>query len=764
MFDLKVNPFAENVFSGTLETEPTLPELYMSESKQLLAVIQTLCPRQATFSRSAGLGAVLLSPKAGAGKTHLLARLAQEHKSSIHICRLAFTDPDKMCWSEWCRELLMSCHHSKDPQSDHTVLTGCTAFALANATGELIAEGAIPCESPATASSWLRAHSRKLFDASEADNPSVLWFQSEYDSLLPQVVKRLAKNLNIDANILTDWLDWLFRYSSLSAAESSLSERRAAQKAFMLESDLLAGIADDITAKQAVRVLGKLLTSEMPLVFAMDDLDWFYRDEASALRLARMLSEFSKWVPHSLTLISANEDTWHETFVKGLPEAIRDRLASHTITLNGIPQAMWQAFLTCRAEPSEVAADAVERVCRSLFQKHANEAAMMPRQLIRAAALTWLTKSSATELEPKKEEVNSSRPKEQPEEDPKGMSQINFAITSRDGKGTRAMGETTNSPNEGIEDDSANLWENAMGDIRSLIDSRQNKTMTANSGTSASPTAAGFPDKPQLTAEFRSFLTSLRARSDDKRDYEPQEIAESKKSGKAPGKASSDLILHGRPEEEEVEPSIQPNLRKKRAVAPWVCSRMREVKASMIGSDHWNRIHLEKLRPLVIKGGEQFPAVKQDLNGTQANPLDICWHYQKSEVHFGFEPYSNETFWKKLVQNTAARAREVRETIKMRVKLVVFQRAGEELSLPSWSDCDFQASDLQFCDTILLTDTHLFNLYAAEQLLIEESNEQWRDEIFKHLSGELDFFWKMITRPVWTVVPQFSKGPSSVAP
>ena len=38
----------------------------------------------------------------------------------------------------------------------------------------------------------------------------------------------------------------------------------------------------------------------------------------------------------------------------------------------------------------------------------------------------------------------------------------------------------------------------------------------------------------------------------------------------------------------------------------------------------------------------------------------------------------------------------------------------------------------------------------------EEVDKEEREAVFAQVSGELDFFWKMITRPVWTLVSPIS--------
>ena len=334
-----MNPFVDDVFSGSLRTEQTLPALYEREMNRLSRMVEDLRPRAGSLGPSVGTTALLLSNKAGAGKTHFLARLASERNATAYFCPLAMHDPDEICWEGWFRQLVERLHSTKDPHGDHTALTGAAAYLLASATGALVSEGHIPCNSPATASQWLLENSVKLFDHGEEGNPSVSWFRAEFPRLLPEIADRYARDLDLDRCLLMSRLEWLFDYAMLSATDHSFSERRDKQRELLNDAEML-DVQGESAARREWSWLGRLISQQRPLALVIDDLDWAYRDEATALRMARMLAEFSRMVPNSLALLSVNEDTWRETFEKGLPEAVVDRLTSFICHLKGVPRAL----------------------------------------------------------------------------------------------------------------------------------------------------------------------------------------------------------------------------------------------------------------------------------------------------------------------------------------------------------------------------------------------------------------------------------------
>ena len=245
---LLVNPFVDDVFSGSLRTEQTLSTLYVRELDRLTSIVEDLRLHHGHLGPQVGSAALLLSKKAGAGKSHLLARLAVERNGVAHFCPLAMHDPEEICWEGWFRQLVDRLHGTKDPHGDHTALTGAAAYLLANATGALVSEGRIPCDSPATASHWLLANSVKLFDYGERENASVSWFRSEFPRLLPEIADRYAQEFELDRGLLVARLQWLFDYAMLSATDRSFPDRRDEQRELLNDAEML-----DIQGEGAAR-------------------------------------------------------------------------------------------------------------------------------------------------------------------------------------------------------------------------------------------------------------------------------------------------------------------------------------------------------------------------------------------------------------------------------------------------------------------------------------------------------------------------------
>ncbi len=755
-----VNPFVDDVFSGSLRTEQTLPALYEREMNLLSRLIEDLRPRVGHLGPQVGTAALLISKRAGAGKTHLLARLVSERNEVAHFCPLAMHDPEEICWEGWFRQLVERLHSTKDSHGDHTALTGAAAYLLASATGALVSEGRIPCDSPATASQWLLENSVKLFDYNESDNDSVSWFQNEFPRLLPEIADRYARELDLDRGLLAARLEWLFDYAMLSATERSFSERRDEQRELLHDAAML-DIQGEGAARREWRWLGRAISQQRPLALVIDDLDWAYRDEATALRLARMLAEYSRMVPNSLALLSVNEDTWRETFEKGLPEAVVDRLTTSTFYLKGVPRVLWADFISVRVNDSGEA-ERLKRVHELLEEEFSEDHAVMPRRLLRNAATLWdETEDTVTEIaparifaKPKVDESSQLEPSPNEELSPNEEPSPNGESTS-----------TKKQP-----------WSHAIGDLRTFIQARENTPSSPNTiGRPITPfidVSASEPRnlepvaKPELTPEFCSFLSSLRARAEDKEGYLPQDQPA---TAEKCARERSQLILRGRESDsavtdkaEELRP-IDEDTQKVSVVANGSAGttshevRLRELKLHFAEAGGQFAIQLPRLRRLIKQAGSLFPAITQEVAGGSTEIVgEIRWSFQQSEVSFGFEPFEEAVYWKDLVQSVADRVRVLREKDMTRGKLAVFGRTREESRFPSW-DLDEEASrNLQYCDVILLTDHQLMAIYAVDELICEEVGKEEREAVFAQVSGELDFFWKMITRPVWTLVSPIS--------
>ncbi len=765
--DFHVNPFTEDVFSGALTAESTLPALYENEIGNLTETIVQAGKRHQEHPSRQGSTVLLTSPSAGAGKTHLLARLRSEHREVAHFFELDLSDSEELNWSVWFRRMLEGFHLSREPKSNLTTLTSRTASIIASGLEDLLTKSPRSDGPTLTDIRWLRQNSEELFQKSEKPHAAVSWFRRESGELLPQIAQHYARLLPSAPEQLETSLDFLYQYGLLASASSGDD---GGQDVFLRTARLLQAEEKESMDRSKLQLFGQLLTLDVPLAPIIDEIDWIYRDQTSALHLARMIVDLKKLIPNSIALVCINRDTWQESFEKGLPEAMRDRLTSHACKLDGVPRKLWSPFLHARANTESDQGDEVRLLADKLSDAHRDTESLMPRKLLRAASQLWMPPITGEQAAP----PVFTKPIPEVQVEAKAEAEVE----------TQPVPSRTEPLAEPSRDGKANAipWAAAMGDLRTLIKNRAQETPQE---ASASPSitlpsqpsgkdAAAQTDSPtkkiEITPELRSFMSQLRERALEKRrDFlgtpgptpTPTSPPAPEDRQDTDPRAEAD---HGAPAiAEHAAPQTHSNGRPANRATPAaltpgkVNTRLRQIKLEFAKSP--NSIDLTRFRRLIATAGQLFPAIAQEETGS---PNDVAgelrWRFQQSEVNFGFRPYDDIPYWQRLNAATALRARNLRERDMTRVKLAVFGRQTDEETFAAWNTSAESAGNLQFCDVVFLTDHQLTAIYAIDQLLSEEVDAEHHAQVFGQISGELDFFWKMITRPVWTLVSQLNRS------
>lgn len=762
--ELPANPFPEGFYIGPLESEVTFEGVH----EEGLAVLRRLAlgSKGRTIRAKTGATVLLKSEKAGVGKTHFLARLKGAVRGEAVSVFLDLDESADLQWRVWFRRLVDRLNREDASADGESVLTLQASQLFASSMQALIAVGALEDdEAPEEAATLLLTHGSALYTPEESSSEVASWFHQCFESLRPKVLSLLSQSLGVAAGELGPWLDFLHGYGSIAREASGRAASRAKQALFLEESSLLSEIADEPCAKGEFRTLGRLISHTGPLFMVLDSLDWFFRDQQSALVLARMVSELNRMVPSSVVVISLNEDNWRETFAMGLPEAVQDRLTNHVVTLPGLAEDEKEPFLRAFS-----ANERVEQVIAAAMSEARLEAPVTPRALLRFAAEAWdslpVKEEVAQNGEAPDEASAASEYQSAPEaESPAAPAPAQTALSD-----VKALLERKNTGGQEPESVSSNpetLWLSALGDVRHLISGRPNASrqlphvepvfargeasLTSNSDQEVlTPTI----DPPMLTEEFRSFLSKLRSRAEGAHDYLPSTPGANSASERT--RIRNAMILHGRQyDEHDALTSIKgARFQRTEKAAPWILSRLEEIRATLVNGPATHMMDLSHVRRLVETGGHLFPAIQQEMIALPDHPNKAVsrWRFQQNEILIGFEPASDTGYWQALVQMTAARARTLRESDKTRVKLVFFGHIDDDGGFPSWKPSEEDMVNLQFSDVILLTGSHLTQLYTVSTLLAEQPNEEIRQDVFVQVSGQLDFFWKMITRPVWSLV------------
>ncbi len=761
-----VNPFTEDVFAVDPEGSPEFAALYTDELNLLTRALGDLedKPVASPCHGVPGRTALVMSALAGAGKSHLLHRWSRQLSARriAHLHPLDFRDPDDLSWRCWLRQFFApEFHHPApetaglDPGED---LSRRIARLFGEATLRSIQNRHIDQEEDAPIfAAWFESGGEDLFDPAEQEHPAVRWFHKAYPSLLPVLVRDYETALSLDEASVRPWLSFLYQYAHLSLKPFTLLERYKARAHYLHRSELLQCAHPD-RARTGLTVVGRLLSSGAPIVIAIDEIDWIYRDENSARTLARQIIEFGKLVPRSLTVLSVNQDVWDDTFFTGLPQAMRDRLIRHSFRLPGVDRSQWRNFLKVRA--GHLWESRHEQTMTALLdhlrELHAERSALTPRELLRAAADWW---SQGQPSSAPARETIATPPSADPSSSP---------VREKDPV---------------LENPATQRLVHAMGDLRSLIESRSHRppstpapdtdlSSRSVSSTPPPPPARPVPTQsppserpPTIGPDLQAFITQFRQSSPPSSSPSvtvPPPATPSAES--SPASKETQTVPTAPPSKEiqtprEVSQPVNGKSSTPNAPTPTqpshedTAARLRQIKIAL--SEKPALISQTLLRQVLETAGESFPALLQDHgNAAQGNPSthELRWRFQQSEIHFGFRPYTESDYWRGLLQSTATRARELRQHDRTRVKLAVFGRRGEETLFEAWNKTSEDADHLEFCDMIILTDQQVMAVNAVGQLLEEQEETVQKQAVFSHASDDLDFFWKMITRPVWNLV------------
>jgi hypothetical protein len=376
-------------------SHPFLPDCHTSESPTAEVVHRSFLDVIATLADDAGSPPAdgsgpgrclrLTGPRAGSGKTHLLARLgslAPGRWNWIPLGPDAVSGDVPGSWAELTRSALRALLSAPSgPGNPTSAVDPIAWFASSRLVLAGVDNGTIRTRNPEESRRRLEQW-RSLFDPSAPDSRSE-WFLQAAPSLLGPCAKDAARSLRVDPDAFREWFGWLseFGYAPVSAPD----------RADRLEERLSAAQGPERSWKARFHVLARLASGVHPVLWVADDLDRLVVDPEAARRFPALLAELRATVPRSLLLLSVNEDFWDSWTRHGMTEAIRDRLSETELSLPGLPLAEAEALVHARL-----------RNLRASDQPHATRflatldlpglaarGPVFPRDLIRLARRTW---------------------------------------------------------------------------------------------------------------------------------------------------------------------------------------------------------------------------------------------------------------------------------------------------------------------------------------------------------------------------------------
>lgn len=371
-----------------------------------------------------GQAVLLRAPRAGFGKSHLLARLRWRAEAWENWVTQVHFDPESgVGWRSALFQVLEGWHRpvtGPAEWSKATVLDGLARRIFSVMAAWLIRSGQVPCADAERTAAEVEGGFWEMFDFGDAGRqPMAAWFQENFEMLLTAALPRLQGLTGLSAGELKSWLRALCGYAQ-GGAEGD--PRRLETLHWALRQPvpgeqpqqrpgyggagipgsqwLTAAPESDGFYRQLLTGLCRLAAMCRPLVVMLDHLDGFYTHAGDLLKLGRLVADWRRLSGRTVLVLSVNEDLWANGFQKALPSALEDRLNGWEVSLGGISTVEAESLVRSRLAESRVPPAVAEGFLARLNLSalagpsyngmDSNQAPLSPRTVLRHAARQWL--------------------------------------------------------------------------------------------------------------------------------------------------------------------------------------------------------------------------------------------------------------------------------------------------------------------------------------------------------------------------------------
>ena len=391
------NPFARDAYPDGCGAERALVTLHEPVRDRIVDVLREAATREQRLDAADGGGELLRlhAARAGFGKTRLLASLTDE--LAVSAAAVINANPDGqtgLTWDQLYWRTLRAWHAPDAGSPGRMEILARELFAWINAG--LISAGTIPCTHPEAARQALRQQAQALFNFQDPGQKVAQWFAANFERLLPAATPLLARAAGVTEPTASLWLRALMAYSQGNADGPTMQwdglAWALAQPATLGFSRVTSVVPADTSASR-LRFLefARITSVTRPLLVVCDHLDLLHGHPAEIAGTAAVLTEISRHVARSLSILSVNDDLWERNFLPALPSATLDRLTGLQQSLQPISEADAEQLITVR-----LSAAGIEGRHAQSFLRRLNLAALpsahggtYPRAVLRHAAAAW---------------------------------------------------------------------------------------------------------------------------------------------------------------------------------------------------------------------------------------------------------------------------------------------------------------------------------------------------------------------------------------
>jgi hypothetical protein len=282
-----------------------------------------------------GRGILLRAPRAGFGKTHLLAQVQQRLGTTHEFLPLNPLDGSRIDASSAIEGALRRLTRQLPAGGGLTALDLQARRLFSLALQPLVNSGEVPCQDREAALTALRQRPVETFDFHHSQAVTAHWTKENFEVLGPRLALELSRRTGISLNEASFWLASLFRFA-IAVPE------HPGRTGMIIQSAIPdAGVERYAALLALLSLIGRV-------VIAADDLEGMHSDPSAALRFASFLASVRQEAPRVDVVVSLNDDVWESAFRSALSGGLQDRLGELEIRLEPLDQAGAVALLESR--------------------------------------------------------------------------------------------------------------------------------------------------------------------------------------------------------------------------------------------------------------------------------------------------------------------------------------------------------------------------------------------------------------------------------
>jgi hypothetical protein len=282
-----------------------------------------------------GRGILLRAPRAGFGKSHLLAYVQQRLGTTHEFLPIHPLEGSRVDASGAIEAALRRLTRPLPAGGGLTSLDLQARRLFSMALQPLVTSGEVPCQDREAALTALRQRPVETFDFHHSQAVTAHWTKENFEVLGPRLALELSRRTGTSLNESSFWLASLFRFAVATPEHPG-------RTGMIIQSATAEAGVDRFAALLAMlSLIGRV-------VIVADDLEGLHADRAAALRFASFLASVRQEAPRVDAIVSLNDDVWQSAFEPALSGGLQDRLGEVEVRLEPLDEQSLISLLEAR--------------------------------------------------------------------------------------------------------------------------------------------------------------------------------------------------------------------------------------------------------------------------------------------------------------------------------------------------------------------------------------------------------------------------------